>query len=84
MMHGLIRTILEERTQHLSVRQTSEKWGISARRIQILCKEGRVSGAIRIDYSWAIPKDTGKPEDARIKSGQYIKQKSNAIIETKD
>lgn len=84
MMYRVKETILEEKMQYLSIRQTSEKWGISTRRIQILCKEGRVPGAIRIDYSWVIPKDTGKPEDARIKSGQYIKQKSNAIIETKD
>ena len=69
--------------QHLSVRQTSEKWGISARRIQILCKEGRVSGAIRIDYSWAIPEDADKPEDARVKTGKYAKQKkiSNCLGE---
>ena len=28
--------------KYLSVKQTSERWGISLRRIQILCKEGRV------------------------------------------
>ncbi len=68
--------------QYLSIRQTAEKWGISVRRIQILCKEKRIPGAIRIDYSWAIPVSAEKPVDARIRSGKYIKSKANT--ETKD
>ncbi len=59
--------------KYLSVRQTSERWGISTRRIQILCCEGRISGAVRIGYAWAIPDDEPKPKDARIKNGKYIK-----------
>lgn len=59
--------------EYLSIRQTSEKWGISTRRIQILCSEERIPGAVRIGYSWAIPKDAEKPRDARIKSGKYVK-----------
>ncbi len=39
---------------YLSVSQTAEKWGISTRRIQILCGEGRIPGAMRIDEFWAI------------------------------
>ena len=66
----------EESMEYLSIRQTAEKWGISVRRIQILCKEKRIPGAIRIDYSWAIPADAEKPVDARIKSGKYMKQKT--------
>ncbi len=60
--------------EYLSIRQTSEKWGISTRRIQILCAEERIPGAVRIGYSWAIPKDAEKPKDARIKSGKYVKR----------
>ena len=62
--------------RYLSVAQTAERWGISPRRIQILCNEERISGAVRIGRSWAIPDDELKPADARIKSGKYIKQKS--------
>lgn len=58
---------------YLSTRQASEKWGISARRIQILCVEGRIPGAIRIGTIWGIPCDAMKPKDARIKGGRYIK-----------
>lgn len=60
--------------EYLSIRQTAEKWGISTRRIQILCAEERIPGAVRIGYSWAIPKEAEKPVDARIKSGKYVKQ----------
>ena len=62
--------------KYLSVAQTAERWGISPRRIQILCNEERVSGAVRIGRSWAIPDDEPKPADARIKSGKYIKKKT--------
>ena len=63
----------------LSASQMSERWGISARRIQILCKEGRIPGAIRVGYSWAIPDNVDKPKDARIKSGKYIKQDDGGV-----
>lgn len=59
---------------YLSVSQTAEKWGISTRRIQILCGEGRIPGAMRIGAFWAIPDDAAKPKDARIKNGKYIKK----------
>lgn len=63
--------------EYLSVTQTAEKWGISRRRVQTLCMQKRIAGAVRIGYSWAIPSDAEKPSDARIKSGKYIKEKSD-------
>lgn len=64
---------MEMDMNYLSIRQTVAKWGLSVRRIQVLCTEGRISGAVRIGYSWAIPDNAEKPADARIKSGRYIK-----------
>lgn len=61
--------------EYLSIKQTSEKWGISVRRIQVLCSEGRIPGATKIGSYWAIPADAEKPSDERIKSGKYIKEK---------
>lgn len=61
--------------EYLSIKQTSEKWGISIRRIQVLCSEGRIPGAIKIASYWAIPSEADKPDDQRIKSGKYIKEK---------
>ena len=60
--------------KYLSITQTAEKWGISKRRIQTLCNEERIGGAVRIGHAWAIPEDAPKPTDARIKSGKYIKK----------
>lgn len=54
---------------YLSVKEFSEKWGISTRRIQTLCSQNRIDGAKRIGNMWVIPKDINKPVDARIKTG---------------
>lgn len=35
------------------------------RRIQKLCEENRIAGAVRFGREWAIPKSTNKPMDAR-------------------
>lgn len=59
--------------EYISIKQLSEKWGISTRRIQILCRDGRVPGAMRIASTWAVPADATKPKDERIKSGRYVK-----------
>lgn len=61
--------------EYLSVKQTAEKWGISGRRIQRLCVEERIPGAVKIGSYWAVPADAEKPKDERIKSGKYIKNK---------
>lgn len=34
--------------EYLSIKQTSEKWGITVRRIQVLCTEGRIPSATEI------------------------------------
>ena len=59
--------------EYLSIREMAEKWGISTRRLQVICREGRIPGAFIIGNSWAIPANAMKPKDKRIKSGKYIK-----------
>ena len=54
--------------EYISVKEASLKWGISERRIQRLCSESRVAGAIRFSRVWMIPKDAEKPADARRKA----------------
>ena len=60
---------------YLSIKETAARWGISERRIQVLCKENRIPGTITIVRTWGIPNDAEKPADARIKSGKYVKRK---------
>lgn len=72
----IVRIKSENCMGYLSIRQTSEKWNLSARWISDLCKAGRIPGAMKIGSYWAIPEDAERPKDARIKSGRYIKEKS--------
>jgi hypothetical protein len=60
-------------TEFMTIKETSEKWGIGARRINSLCSEGRIKGSQKLGNMWIIPKNAEKPKDERIKSGKYIK-----------
>lgn len=50
---------------YLTTTELTDKWKISSRRIQILCKEGRIDGAILKGNTWLIPSNAQKPEDLR-------------------
>lgn len=50
---------------YLTVQQTAEKWGITPRQVQILCKENRIEGATRMSRIWVIPENASKPTSAR-------------------
>ncbi len=52
---------------YISTQQAAEIWRISSRRVQQLCEQGRIAGAMRFSRVWAIPKDSPKPQDPRIK-----------------
>lgn len=58
----------------MTLKEASVNWGLSERRINTLCLEGRIKGATKFGKSWAIPTDSIKPADARIKTGRYIKK----------
>jgi len=53
--------------EYMSVYEASKKWGISERRIQKLCNEKRIEGAVRFSRVWAIPRTAKKPADGRCK-----------------
>lgn len=50
---------------YLTAKQAAEKWNISPRRVQVLCEQGQIKGAVRLGWAWAIPKDAEKPADLR-------------------
>ena len=60
---------------YLKISEIAEKWGIKERRINTLCLEGRIEGAVKFGNTWAILEDAEKPRDERIKSGKYIQNK---------
>lgn len=57
---------------YMTVKQAAEKWGISDRRVRILCAEGKVSGVTREGRRWMIPVDARKPEDGRFKATESL------------
>ena len=56
----------------MTVKEASAKWGISDRRIRVLCAEGKISGAIKEGKTWKFPVDTVKPIDRRYKSNESL------------
>ncbi len=60
--HGLLKQFgVSEVDGYMTVQEAAEKWGVTPRQVQILCKEGRISEATRMSRIWIIPKDAEKP-----------------------
>ena len=51
--------------EYLTTAEVAEKWKISRRRVNVLCDEGRVEGAVQKGRFWLIPSDAEKPTDGR-------------------
>lgn len=67
--------------RYLSIQEAAEKWGVSKRRVNQYCVEGRVSGAQRIGKAWAIPFDAEKPGDPRKQKKQSVNLKQTKVKE---
>ena len=69
---------------YINISEAAEKWGISTRRVQVLCKNGRIEGAAKLGREWAIPATAEKPGDDRFVNGKYVawRKKSLKIRET--
>ena len=61
--------------EYLTVKEVAEKWGISGRRVNLLCNEGIIEGAEKKGLMWLIPKDAEKPTDLRYGKKQMDKEK---------
>ena len=51
---------------YIKVSEAAEKWGLSSRRVRILCAENRIEGVVRNGNLYMIPADARKPEDGRL------------------
>lgn len=47
------------------VKDCADEWGISQRRVQIYCAEGRIERAFKCGQYWLIPKDAQKPPEKK-------------------
>jgi hypothetical protein len=55
----------------LSIKEISSKWGISTRRVQVLCNEKRIEGATKVGHTWIIPATAQKPHPANKKNAKH-------------
>jgi predicted site-specific integrase-resolvase len=55
---------------YMTLREASEKWGISTRQINYYCTEDRIPGTVKMAGVWLIPKDAEKPADGRTRQGR--------------
>jgi len=60
----------------MTTKQAAELWGISQRRVSILCEQGRIDGVKKAGIMWLIPPNTKKPDDGRMKSERIKRDKS--------
>ena len=51
--------------EYMNVKTAAQAWGISERRITMLCRNGRIAGAMKEGKSWLLPVNAVKPEDGR-------------------
>lgn len=59
--------------EYMSVQQAAKKWGISERRVQILCCENRIPNLSKLGRMWLIPQNSEKPIDKRTRQGKEKK-----------
>ena len=57
---------------YIKVSQAAEKWGLSARRVRILCQENKIEGVIRKGNLYMIPENAQKPADGRRKASRQV------------
>lgn len=57
----------------MTVQEAGALWGITTRRAQFLCANGKVEGAQKLGNIWVIPKGAQKPIDGRTKESKETK-----------
>lgn len=57
--------------EYMTLKEASEKWGVTPRRVNYYCAAGRIPGAVKMATIWLIPKEAKKPADARRKEFKH-------------
>ena len=70
--------------KYIKVSEAAEKWGISARRVRLLCEQGRIAGVERKGNLYMIPDDAEQPVDARTYAKKGSKKAYTPILEQVD
>ena len=56
--------IANRNMEYITVKEAAERWGVTPRRVQILCASERIKGAVRFGKSWMIPVGAVLPSSA--------------------
>ena len=64
----------------ISTAEAAALWNLSPRRVAILCKEGRIPGAVLEGRRWLIPADAQKPSDNRLKTAESVKTPKSKLL----
>lgn len=59
----------------MTVLEASQRWGISDRRVRVLCSQGRIRGIIQQGRRYLIPNDAEKPSDERVRKPRAAEKK---------
>lgn len=55
---------------YMTLKETSEKCGVSSRQVNYYCVEGRIPGAVKMAGVWLIPKEAAKLADRQYKESR--------------
>ena len=66
--------------EYISVKQAADQWGLSDRRVRLLCEQGKIDGVIRMGRYYRIPVNAIKPVDGRTLRGVIIPQEYSALF----
>ena len=64
----------------MTVQQVAEKWGVSVRYVQVLCKKGKLPSALKFGLNWMIPADAERPRDGRYKENKTGSDSTSKIV----
>jgi hypothetical protein len=60
---------------YVKAEELAERWNVSARQVQMLCKAGKIDGAVKFGTTWAIPEGAAKPtRTGKLKPGRKTKK----------
>lgn len=55
--------------EYRPVKEIADEWGITVRRVQMMCVDGKIPGAKKVGKLWMIPENPERPQDNRMAPG---------------
>lgn len=68
--------------KYIKVKEAAEKWGVTPRRVQDLCKQGKIPGAQLWERTWMLPADAGYPGREETQDNLPMPRKSPFLVMT--